>query len=98
MDASRRHFLLARRPALAQEDGRVQVGPACLALHGVECRICAEVCESRALRFVPARGGIAQMRIDLAACTGCADCVAPCPVGAVHMTAQAPDQSTTSVT
>jgi len=32
---------------------------------------------------VPARGGIAQLRIDGAACTGCGDCVSTCPVRAI---------------
>jgi ferredoxin-type protein NapF len=57
----------------------------CLANRQVECRICAESCEPRALRFTAAPGGIARLHSDPAACTGCADCVAPCPVSAIVM-------------
>lgn len=64
---------------------RVQVSAACLAQRGVECRVCGDACGTRALRFVPARGGIAQMRIDLDACTGCGACRPVCPVRAIEM-------------
>ena len=64
---------------------RVQVSDACLARHGVECRICGDACDARALRFVPALGGIAQMRVDLAACTGCGACQPTCPVQAISL-------------
>ena len=64
---------------------RVQVADTCLAQHGVECRLCGDACDTRALRFVPARGGIAQLHIEPEACTGCGDCVAPCPVGAITL-------------
>jgi ferredoxin-type protein NapF len=66
---------------------RVQVQAAvCLANRRVECRICAEACAAPgALRFAPAPSGIAQLLVDPAACTGCADCVSACPVGAIAM-------------
>jgi ferredoxin-type protein NapF len=62
---------------------RVRIGAACLTLHGVECRICGDACDTRALRFVPALGGIAQLRVDFDACTGCGACAPVCPVDAV---------------
>lgn len=64
---------------------RVKISDACLTRHGVECRICGDACDAGALRFAPALGGIAQMRIQLESCTGCGDCVAICPVKAVSM-------------
>lgn len=90
MNPSRRSFLLARPVRDPEVPERVAVGEACLARHGVECRICAEACDTRALRFVPALGGIAQLRIDPDLCNGCGDCVAPCPVGAVSLGAPKP--------
>jgi ferredoxin-type protein NapF len=64
---------------------RVRIDASCLNRRGVECRVCGEACDARALRFVPARGGIAQLQVDTAACTGCGDCVAVCPVGAIDL-------------
>jgi ferredoxin-type protein NapF len=64
---------------------RVQVADLCLAQHGVECRVCADACETRAIRFVPALGGIAKLTLELSACTGCGDCIAPCPVAALSL-------------
>ena len=90
MDARRRAFMLGRRPA-ADAGARIVVTAECLARRGVECRVCADLCEPRALRFVPARGGIAQMRIDVERCTGCGDCIAPCPVGATRLEPAAAD-------
>ena len=74
-------------PALTDEefDWRVDIAASCLTRHGVECRICGDACDTRALRFVPARGGIAQLSVDLGACTGCGACQATCPVGAIAM-------------
>lgn len=64
---------------------RVKVSGTCLTRHGVECRVCGDSCDSRALRFVPAHGGIAQLQIDLDCCTGCGDCVGTCPVKAISL-------------
>jgi ferredoxin-type protein NapF len=64
---------------------QVRIAPHCLALQKVECRICADACAPRAIRFRPAPGGISQMQMDLAACTACGECVAVCPVGAASV-------------
>jgi len=63
----------------------VHIAEHCLALQKIECRTCADVCAPRAIRFLPALGGISQMRLDLSACTACGECVAVCPVGAIGM-------------
>lgn len=64
---------------------RVVVADTCLSRRGVECRVCGDACDARALRFVPARGGIAQLQVDAAACTGCGECVGVCPVSALSV-------------
>ncbi len=64
---------------------RAVIGSHCLSLHGVECRLCADQCETRALRFRPAPGGVARIEIDPSLCTGCGACVAPCPEQAIEM-------------
>lgn len=94
MDPNRRFFLrravnpaASAEPAPATGPLRVEVSARCLAQRHVECRVCAELCDTRALRFRPAPGGISQLLVDPAACTGCGDCVAPCPVGAITLKA-----------
>lgn len=62
---------------------RVKVSEACLNQKGVECRVCGDACDARALLFKPALGGISKLQIDLDACTGCGECVAVCPVEAI---------------
>lgn len=73
---------------------RVAIGTGCLAQHRVECRLCADACDARALRFVPALGGVAQLRIDTGACTGCGECLSLCPVTAITMAEPAPAAAT----
>lgn len=64
---------------------RVAVAAHCLAERGVECRVCADACDTRALRFRPQPGGLWRLQVDLGACSGCGACVAPCPVGAITL-------------
>lgn len=82
IDACEPRALDATRPAFTT---RVIIAPHCLNQQRVECRACSDACDARALRFTPAIGGIAQLVVDLAACTGCGACVAPCPVGAISL-------------
>lgn len=65
---------------------RVTIGSGCLSAAGVVCRICAEQCETGAIRIRPAVGGRAAPELDAAACTGCGACIGPCPAGAVAVT------------
>ncbi len=68
----------------------VAISATCLPQRGVECRICGEACDARAIRFTPRRGCVALPEVDAAACTGCGACLAPCPVGAISRLAQTP--------
>ena len=76
---------LSREPDAPAFRWRVRIADHCLAQRQVECRLCGDACDTKALRFVPARGGISQLQVQLDACTGCGDCVAPCPVNAIEM-------------
>jgi ferredoxin-type protein NapF len=64
---------------------QAHIAPNCLALNQIECRVCADACDARAIRFRPAPGGISQMRLDPAACTACGLCVSVCPAGAITL-------------
>ncbi len=58
---------------------------ACLAQRGVECRVCGEACDARAIRFPPRLGQVAQPVLTQEACTGCGACVGGCPTQAISM-------------
>ncbi len=72
-------------PALAAHTLRVRIDEGCITLRGVECRICGESCDARAIRFVPQSGAVARPALDPSTCTGCGECVAPCPVAALSV-------------
>lgn len=57
----------------------------CLPRHGVECRVCGDYCEPRAIRFAPRLGGSPLPKLDAERCTGCGACVAPCPATAIRI-------------
>ena len=62
---------------------KATIGEQCLPRHGVECRVCGDFCDTRAIRFMPRIGGSPWPEIDAEKCTGCGACVAPCPVTAI---------------
>ncbi|MFQ5644870.1 MAG: ferredoxin-type protein NapF [Thiogranum sp.] len=66
----------------------------CIAFQGVECRACADPCEPRAIRVRPRVGGVALPVIDLSTCNGCGACYAPCPVRAITISRESPQNST----
>jgi len=62
-----------------------RIGGDCLSAGGVTCRVCGDRCDAEAIQFELLVGGRANPIIDLAACTGCGACVAPCPTGTVNV-------------
>lgn len=79
---------LQRAPGAGPWAWKAAIGDACLPRRGVECRVCGDFCEARAIRFAPAVGGAWLPGIDPAACTGCGACIAPCPTAAIAITLQ----------
>lgn len=74
---------LKKMPTQAPWPYKAKVGDDCLPKQGVECRVCGDFCDPRAITFPPRSGGSALPAIDLDKCTGCGACVAPCPVSAM---------------
>lgn len=62
----------------------------CFAFTGVSCRSCEDACEPRAIRFRPQSGGHYHPKLDADICTGCGDCIAVCPAGAMTIEAARP--------
>jgi ferredoxin-type protein NapF len=61
-----------------------RIADECLALNDVMCESCADVCETKAIRF--SRGGfMKQPSIDPERCTACEECLSVCPVGALSI-------------
>ena len=61
------------------------IGDACLAARNVECRVCGDFCDARAIRFAPRLGSSPLPLLDPNLCTGCGACVAPCPTTAIRI-------------
>ena len=64
---------------------RARISEHCLALQRVECRICEDLCEPRAIRFSPQLGGAPTPVINTERCTGCGACIASCPPHAIRV-------------
>jgi ferredoxin-type protein NapF len=62
---------------------KAKISSACVEPKGVACRMCADVCEPRAIRFRPKLGGGSTPTVGLDDCTGCGACLVPCPVNAI---------------
>lgn len=61
------------------------IGEDCLPKQQVVCRTCAEMCDAGAIRFSPRLGGVSEPVVDADRCTGCGDCLAPCPTQALQL-------------
>lgn len=66
---------------------------ACIAFQGVECRACADPCDTRALRFSFRPRGVGIPHVNLDTCTGCGACAQVCPAGALGMRDQSAENS-----
>jgi ferredoxin-type protein NapF len=64
---------------------KAAIGEDCLPRQGVDCRVCGDYCDARAIRFSPRLGGSPLPEIEAEKCTGCGACVAPCPVVAISV-------------
>ncbi len=85
MDAARRRFLLGRKVApVARLDDN------CLAWRSIACMTCREACPEDAIRMRIVRGG-AVPELDATRCTGCGECIPPCPVSAIRLAERTAD-------
>ena len=81
----------ACRPLALAGDGlpawpyKALINASCLTQRGVECRVCGDFCDVRAILFAPRIGSAPLPSIDTDACTGCGACVAPCPTAAIRI-------------
>lgn len=85
---SRRELLFATRSAHKTPDASdlvAEIASHCLALNAVDCRLCDDSCEPRAIRFRPRLGGQFVPEIEAGSCTGCGDCLTVCPKGALSL-------------
>ncbi len=75
--------------ALDRADGRApwarqaEIRAGRLSFNGVDCRVCGDHCEARAIRFRPLGRGRWLPAVEGGTCTGCGACVGPCPVKAI---------------
>ncbi|QLG87751.1 ferredoxin-type protein NapF [Chitinibacter bivalviorum] len=63
----------------------IEIASDCMAQQGVDCRVCGEMCDAKAIHFQLSLGRVAQPIIESDLCTGCGACVAPCPSAAIKM-------------
>jgi ferredoxin-type protein NapF len=70
---------------------RAHIEGQCLARRGVECRSCADQCDTTAIRFRLVAGGVAQPLLEQAMCNGCGACYSVCPAQAITLGAQDSD-------
>jgi len=86
---SRRNLFTARdeRLTIADESQtyRLDLSNRCLTYANVVCETCRDNCAFNAISFAPMLGGAARPQINAARCTGCGDCVEPCPADALTL-------------
>ena len=73
---------IAEKPAWQQ---CAVIDESCFSTRGTVCRACGEVCESQAIKFKPAVGGVSTINLNPASCDGCGECVHVCPAHAIKI-------------
>lgn len=79
------HGAIRKEPEQQPWQVKAHIQNTCLAKNKVHCRTCSEQCESEAIQFRLAPGGIALPILDTDLCNGCGACAAGCPVNAIEM-------------
>lgn len=64
---------------------QIRIAAHCLANQGVGCQVCGDFCDNRAIRFHLRPGAPPKAELDDALCSGCGQCIAPCPVAAISV-------------
>jgi len=85
VDACKPRALVRNEEEQAAWSHKAVIGDTCLPRRGVECRVCEDFCDARAIRFTPRLGGSPLPVIASEKCTGCGACIAPCPVNAISI-------------
>lgn len=88
MDARLSRRALFARPTAAEPPpgpALAIIAATCLAENGAYCRTCGEACPEGAIRFHLLPRGRARADVDVDRCTGCGDCLSPCPAGAISL-------------
>jgi ferredoxin-type protein NapF len=86
-DLSRRGFLTGG--AITSVDSTkplvAVIGSKCMALDGIACQICGDICDPRAIKFFWTSKKVPMPQIVEASCTGCGDCLPICPTSAISL-------------
>ncbi|WP_350335954.1 ferredoxin-type protein NapF [Coralliovum pocilloporae] len=63
-----------------------QIGDSCFLKTSVDCRLCTDACEPRALRFDLRVRPVGAVQVTEQDCTGCGACLVSCPTNAITLT------------
>ncbi len=61
----------------------INISSKCLATNNVFCQSCQDVCESKAIKFNLAIGGVPKPELTNEDCNSCGACIATCPQDAI---------------
>lgn len=75
--------LLRANDGIEPWDYKAQIDASCLAIQGVECRVCEEQCQYDAIKFRPRARMASQPVLIQSECRACGACIQPCPAQAI---------------